>query len=72
MKAVRTTKVTNVEEVNTGRESLESGRGSPYAFLSHLERVGGYEEAGWTRGISIKAASPRATIRQRDRLRHEL
>ena len=76
MKAVRTTKVTNVgeklEEVHTDRESLESGRGSPYAFPSHLESVGGYEETVWTRCISKKTMSPRATTRQWDRLRHEL
>jgi len=51
------------KEANADRESLESGSGSPYAFPIHLESVGGYEEAGWTRGISKGTASPRANIR---------
>ena len=51
------------EEANADPESLESGRGSPNAFPIHLESVGGYEEAGWTRGISNGGASPRAIIR---------
>ena len=61
------------EEANADRESLESGRGSLYAFPIHLESVGGYEEAGWTRGISNGAASPtslQATQRPRDGTRH--
>ena len=53
------------EEANADRESLESERGSPYAFHVHLESVGGYEEAGWTRGNFKRAALPR------DGSRHE-